>query len=39
MPAYIVFFRDRTTDPTELATYSREVPATLQGHPITFLHA
>jgi uncharacterized protein (DUF1330 family) len=39
MPAYIVFLRDRTTDPAELATYSREVPATLQGHPVKILAA
>ena len=39
MSAYIVFIRDRTTDPTEMATYSREVGTTLKGHPLTPLVA
>ncbi|HKN59813.1 MAG TPA: DUF1330 domain-containing protein [Candidatus Acidoferrales bacterium] len=32
MSAYLVFTRDKTLDKNELATYSKEVPATLAGH-------
>jgi uncharacterized protein (DUF1330 family) len=39
MLAYIVFLRDRTTDPAELAAYTEKVPATLQGHPVKILAA
>ena len=32
MSAYLIFTRDKTLDEQELATYSKEVPATLAGH-------
>jgi uncharacterized protein (DUF1330 family) len=32
MSAYLIFTRDKTFDEHELATYSKEVPATLAGH-------
>jgi uncharacterized protein (DUF1330 family) len=35
MSTYIVFTRESTTDPAELATYSAQAPATLAGHPVT----
>jgi uncharacterized protein (DUF1330 family) len=37
MAAYAIFIRERTTDPTELATYSEQAGATLAGRPITLL--
>lgn len=37
MSAYLIFTRDKTLDEHELATYSREVPATLAGHPVKVL--
>jgi uncharacterized protein (DUF1330 family) len=35
MATYIIFTREKTTDPAELATYSAQAPATLAGHPVT----
>jgi uncharacterized protein (DUF1330 family) len=35
MAAYMVFTRESTRDPKELETYSKMVPATLAGHPVT----
>ena len=35
MAAYIVFVRDRTTDPSELETYSKKAPASIPGHALT----
>ena len=32
MSAYLIFTRDKTLDEYELATYSKDVPATLAGH-------
>jgi uncharacterized protein (DUF1330 family) len=32
MSAYLIFTRDKTIDEKELATYSKDVPATLAGH-------
>jgi len=32
MSAYLVFTRDKTLDEREMATYSKEVPATFTGH-------
>jgi uncharacterized protein (DUF1330 family) len=37
MSAYLVFSRDKTLDAHELATYSKEVPATLAGHDVKIL--
>ena len=37
MSAYLVFTRDKMLDPQEMATYSKEVPATLTGHPFKVL--
>jgi uncharacterized protein (DUF1330 family) len=37
MAAYIVFTREKTTDPAELAKYSEVAGATLAGHPATLL--
>ena len=37
MSAYMVFTRDKTLDEHELATYSKEVPATLTGHEFKML--
>jgi uncharacterized protein (DUF1330 family) len=39
MAAYAVFIRESTSDPSELATYSRKVGATLAGHPVQVLAA
>ncbi len=39
MGAYIVFTRESTQDPAELAVYSEQVGATLEGHPVTVLAA
>jgi uncharacterized protein (DUF1330 family) len=35
MAAFIVFTRERTRDPPELAIYAEKAPAGLAGHPIT----
>jgi uncharacterized protein (DUF1330 family) len=35
MAAFIVFTRERTRDPGELAIYAEKAPAGLAGHPIT----
>ena len=32
MKGYLVFTRDKTLDKDEMATYSKEVPATFAGH-------
>lgn len=37
MPAYVVFMRDKTLDPTELAKYSTDVDASFDGHNVEFL--
>jgi len=37
MSAYLIFTRDKTLDEHELATYSKEVPATLAGHEVKIL--
>ncbi len=37
MSAYLIFTRDKTLDAQELATYSKEVPPTLVGHPAKLL--
>jgi uncharacterized protein (DUF1330 family) len=37
MSAYLVFTRDKMLDPQEMARYSKEVPATLTGHPVKVL--
>jgi uncharacterized protein (DUF1330 family) len=37
MSAYLIFTRDKTLDPQELATYSKDVPATLAGHEVKLL--
>jgi uncharacterized protein (DUF1330 family) len=37
MTAYIVFTREKTLDPAELATYAEMVPATRTGHDLTAL--
>ncbi len=39
MPAFIVFTKERTIDPAELKTYSAEVGASFDGHPVKFLAA
>jgi uncharacterized protein (DUF1330 family) len=39
MAAYVVFVRDRTNNPSELATYSQKVGSALVGHPVTVLAA
>jgi uncharacterized protein (DUF1330 family) len=33
MSAYLIFVREKTLDAQESAIYSKEVPATLAGHP------
>lgn len=35
MTAYVIFLRERTTDPVELATYAEMAPKAAPGHPIT----
>jgi uncharacterized protein (DUF1330 family) len=35
MAAFIVFIREQTRDPGELAIYADKAPAGLAGHPIT----
>jgi uncharacterized protein (DUF1330 family) len=37
MSAYLIFTRDKTLDEHELATYSKEVLATLVGHEVKVL--
>jgi uncharacterized protein (DUF1330 family) len=37
MSAYLVFTREKMLDAQEMATYSKEVPATLTGHPVKIL--
>lgn len=39
MSAYIVFIREKTLDPAEMAIYSKDAPATTKGHPVKFLAA
>ena len=39
MPAYIVFTRDQTLDPSELEAYWARVKATMDGHPLKVLAA
>lgn len=37
MPAYVVFMRDETLDPVELAEYSARVDASFEGHEMKLL--
>jgi uncharacterized protein (DUF1330 family) len=37
MKGYLVFTRDKTLDKDEMATYSKEVPATFAGHEFKIL--
>lgn len=37
MSAYLVFTRDKMLDKMEMATYAKEVPATLAGHEVKVL--
>jgi uncharacterized protein (DUF1330 family) len=37
MSAYLIFTRDKTLDEHELATYSKDAPATLAGHEVKVL--
>lgn len=39
MSTYIVFTREEMLDPEEMATYSRLVRATFEGHPLKILAA
>ena len=39
MPAYVIFIRERTLDPSELEAYARAAPPSLAGWPIKFLAA
>ncbi len=39
MATYMVFTRESTRDAAELETYSEQVGATLEGHPVTVLAA
>ena len=39
MPAYVIFIRERTLDRSELETYARMAPPSLEGWPIKFLAA
>ncbi len=39
MSAYLIFTRDKTLDPQELAVYSKEVRPTLAGHNAKLLAA
>ena len=39
MEAFVVFTREETTDPHELATYSAGVGPSFDGHDVTFLAA
>jgi uncharacterized protein (DUF1330 family) len=37
MSAYLIFMHDKTLDEHQLATYSKDVPATLAGHEVKVL--
>jgi uncharacterized protein (DUF1330 family) len=37
MSAYLIFTRDKMLDEHEMATYSKDVPATLAGHEVKIL--
>jgi uncharacterized protein (DUF1330 family) len=37
MSTYLVFTREKMLDPREMATYSKEVPATFAGHDFKLL--
>lgn len=37
MPAYVIFTREETIDPTELSEYLAEVDASFEKHEVTFL--
>ena len=39
MPAYVVFMREKTLDPSELEAYWSKVRSTLEGRPIKVLAA
>jgi len=39
MPAYVIFIRERTLDPSELEAYARAAPPSLADRPIKFLAA
>ena len=39
MPAYVVFIREKTLDPSELEAYWSKVRSTLEGRPIKVLAA
>ena len=39
MPAYVIFIRERTLDRSELETYARMAPPSLEGWPIKLLAA
>lgn len=39
MATYMVFIRDNTIDPAEMAIYSQQAGATLAGHPVKILAA
>ena len=39
MTAYAIFIREQTTDPAELATYSRQAGGTMEGYAVTPLVA
>lgn len=39
MATYVVFIRENTTDPAELAIYSQKAGSTLAGHPVKVLAA
>lgn len=35
MSAYVIFVRDRITDPAEFSNYEQRAPAASVGHPVT----
>jgi uncharacterized protein (DUF1330 family) len=39
MATYMVFIREKTTDPVELAIYSQKAGPTLEDHPVKILAA
>ena len=39
MPAYVIFIRERTLDPSELEAYAKAAGPSLEGLPIKFLAA
>jgi uncharacterized protein (DUF1330 family) len=39
MPAYVIFIRERTLDPSELEVYAQQALPSLAGWPIKFLAA